>query len=1304
MRLRLLRAVLLVCAVLPFAFGAGATEYMCRDISLAEGLSQSYVSTIDRDDVGFLWIGTRFGLNRYDSEKIKNYYSSLTDENTLPHSNIRKLFVDSNNRIFVACEYGAAIYRRSHDDFVRLYNPAGGQLNVRSFFEEENGVLIGGAGKFFFYDNRSGKITELQVKGGSTYYYTSICEWMPGIYVLVTHWDGIWLFDRAKATITRFPGVSSKNIMTAFADSYGRLWVSSYGDGISIYDRAGKLVKKLDTSNSELPNNIVLDMTEHKGRVWIGTDGGGMAVYDLAADRFAPETQMSELKSTGAVSTVFVDDTGNVYGGSVREGAFMLVPTAMRTIQLSLPVGMGSVTSSHFDDEGRLWFGKDGGGLYCRRPGSDVFEPVKSTSGMRITDMESIDANSLLVATFNQGFYIVNKNTGSLSRAPKVFDTLTEPSKTRGIALRLRGLSDGTIAIVCENIDIYNPATNELTTVPRDESMAGVAELSQPFYCYDGRLLCFSKHRVTEYNPVAGKHSTLLSVPFESGISCAAFDGMKTVYLGTDDGVLAANLDDGTMTAVAGTEGVKAHTLAIDGDRRLWIGTTQALLLKLPSSASVTGFGLSDGVSPNEYLPNSVISANGNIYMGGVSGLLAINLGAVDEIISNYEDPQLNLADIMIDGVSAYGQIDSDGVLVIPSRHSDLRMTIIDMGVNSMRRLALRYYIYNGSDERVVDLTERTLNLNLLEEGNDYEIYASSFRPDGTWTRKQHLASISLPGPWWRTWWTPVLALVILLVATVLWVRQLERKRSRIAEARIESYRNSSIERELAFLVNTNYALRTPLTLVYAPVKLLLESIRAKREPENIQGALESIYRNVKRMRDTIDMALSLHNSEAADSSKLVTHDVNRSVEDAVEEKRALAGIKHVTLSYLPSQEMFPADYDRPRLAKVLDFFLDNAIRRSPEHSSVAVKTMMHEGFVRVSVSDTGTAPDPSTLDDMFSKYFNDDNSTFSHSLEFAYAKNVVEALDGHVGAEANPDVAGLTVWLDIPAADSIAAEAYTTRRRNNTPAPPSTLPSVVNDVDTSQLTAIVVDEDSELCLFIADELSHYFGRVFHAFNGNDALALIRSHQPDIVLSSVLLPGKSGIELCRDIKSSAELSHIPVVLLTSIREGSVLESGYGVGADSYLTKPFDVAVLLMRCRNLLHNRSVIRARYADKPAVTAPARLSNADESFLIKVQKIVNDNLADEDFGVDTIVDAMALSRSAFYARFKEITGSTIGQYITSRRVEVAKEYLADRSVPISEISERLGFSSQRYFSTFFKQQTGMSPSAFRKQSLSES
>ena len=243
-----------------------------------------------------------------------------------------------------------------------------------------------------------------------------------------------------------------------------------------------------------------------------------------------------------------------------------------------------------------------------------------------------------------------------------------------------------------------------------------------------------------------------------------------------------------------------------------------------------------------------------------------------------------------------------------------------------------------------------------------------------------------------------------------------------------------------------------------------------------------------------------------------------------------------------------------------------------------------------------------------------------------------------------------------------------------------------------------MVEEDNDLCMFVAQQLSMYFGRVLHAFNGKDALLLIRQYQPDIVISSVMLPIKSGLELCRTVKTSPETSHIPVILLTAIKEGSALENGYGAGADSYLSKPFDVNVLLTRCRNILHTRSVIRNRYASPEAASSSKKqMANADETFILKVNRIITDNISNPEFSVDTVVELMASSRSALYSKFKEISGMTIGAYIADYRLRRAKELLLESSLSVSEISEMLGFSSQRYFSTFFKERTGMSPSTFR-------
>lgn len=1295
--LKSLQAIVLVFCVAVTVPCLRASEYLYRKVSLEQGLSQGSVTSLARDGRGFLWIGTRFGLNRYDFEKIDTYYHDPSRANSLPNNYIRKLFVDSKGHLWVACERGLARYNDRTDDFTPITRPDGRGLNVRSFIEEDDGILLGGAGDLWFYDYASGQVSALSAEGGSTYYYTDIHRWMPGYYVLATRWDGLWLFDRAKSSFARLPGVDERGIMASAVDSRGMLWVSPYGRGLFVYDRAGQRSVPLLASNSALPNDIILDIVEYDGKIWLGTDGGGVAVYNPESSCFEDGMGLLSLGGLGAVSSLYADGHGNIYAGTVRDGAVAVCASAMRTIHGWGNNSWNAVTSLCHDEDGNLWLGDDGNGVFRNRSGADLFEQMPSTAGLKVTDIESLDRQRLLIVTFDRGFFVLDKASGRLSPASSTLTQIYEGSLNRAVPMRLRRLSDGKIAVITDAVYCYNPQDDTMSPAKRSRDYPDGSGVLNPFYNCDGRLLCLDENFISEYSPVTGAHTALLKLPAGNHIYCAAFDGVGKVYVGTETGVMAASFEEGDFSPMQDIDHERITTMSIDGQGRLWAGASRSVYMKDLDAGNVTAFSLSDGVTPNEYLPNAIVQCGNRLYLGGANGLLRIDCADVESVLASNEDPVLNVADIRIDGMSVYGRLDN-GRLEIEPGHSSINISLIDNGSRSMGGLYIRYHIRNGADERTIETFSRHIDLNFLSPGKDYDILASSIRPDGTWTRPHKLATFAMLAPWWRSWWAITLAVVLIAGSYIWWDYRQRRRRRALSEAKIEAMHSNALENEVAFLVNANNALRTPLTLIYAPVKLLIEQLREGMSKEELMPQLESIYRNTKRMRDTIDMVLELHNEGSSPTAQpLSTHDISRSVEDVIAACKRKADAKNIVISYLPAQEMFPAVYDRARLATVIDTLLRNAVQRSSEHGAIAVRAFLDGNFVRVSISDTGEPLDDETLAGLFSRYFNDDNSNFGNSLGFAYVKNIIESQGGHIGADNNTDGPGLTVWFDFPVAEGAAAEAYLKRRRRNEVAPPAPCP-VVADVDTSCLTAVVAEEDNDLCMFIASQLAPYFGRVLHAFNGKDALLLVHQNQPDIVISSVMLPQKSGLELCRDIKSSPEMSHIPVILLTSIKEGNVLEQGYGAGADSYLTKPFDVAVLMTRCRNLLHNRSVMRERYAERAAAEAPRRaLRNAEESFLMKIDKIIVDNLSDPEFGVDVIVEQMAQSRSALYSKFKEITGMSIGAYIADKRLARAKELLADDALSVGEISELLGFGSQRYFSTFFKERTGMSPTAYR-------
>ena len=251
-----------------------ASEYMIKRLSLNDGLSQSTVTALARDDRGFLWIGTRFGLNRYDFSNVTCYYSSQENHNTIPDNSIHSLFIDSRKRLWIACNKGLAYYNPTDNNVTRVFTPDGRNLNIHSFHEENNGILMGSGGAIYFYDFATEKAMQIQSKGGSKTFYNSIQEWRPGTYLLTTRWNGLWLYERSTATIEPFPYETAQSVISSAIDSYGNLWVAPYGEGIKCYDPHGNLLFHHTTTNSDLTNDIILDILEYNNEIWIATDGG----------------------------------------------------------------------------------------------------------------------------------------------------------------------------------------------------------------------------------------------------------------------------------------------------------------------------------------------------------------------------------------------------------------------------------------------------------------------------------------------------------------------------------------------------------------------------------------------------------------------------------------------------------------------------------------------------------------------------------------------------------------------------------------------------------------------------------------------------------------------------------------------------------------------------------------------------------------------------------------------------------------------------------------------------------------------
>ena len=398
-----------------------APRYYFKQISLENGLSQSSVKCVLVDERGVMWIGTQFGLNRFDREKITVYQEERENPHSLPYNDIVFLEEDAEGNIWVGTSRGLACFERDTQKFMRQEIDGQPMVAACSLLMPEGIYFLGKQG-VFCYSYAEKKMIRCKFKESPFEFspnYVYLYDEKERKVILSFLEKGLWWYSLDTGDMERVSFIPKGNIPSMYIDSFKRIWVAIYNKGVFCYDREGRLQEHLETPE-RLTHNIVQDMCEKDGELWLATDGGGINIYNyknktVRAIMHLPGDRHS--LPVNSFACLYIDDEDNVWAGSIRGGLIGIKPVFMTTYRDAPPgasygLSFQSVTSMYEDRDGKIWIGTDGGGLDLFDPQKETFRKYPQTAGMKVVSIMPYSDSELLLSLFGVGLYHFNKNTG----------------------------------------------------------------------------------------------------------------------------------------------------------------------------------------------------------------------------------------------------------------------------------------------------------------------------------------------------------------------------------------------------------------------------------------------------------------------------------------------------------------------------------------------------------------------------------------------------------------------------------------------------------------------------------------------------------------------------------------------------------------------------------------------------------------------------------------------------------------------------------------------------------------------------
>ena len=1312
-----------------------AGNYRFRHIDSKSGLPHQQVEALAQDAKGYMWIGTRNGLARYDGYDIRTYYHTSRPR-SLSHNFVHGLHVDRKNRLWITTENGISRYCPDSDDFCN-YAPEKGLF--WSISETSQGDIFFGGNILCRYDEQQDSMITIPTKSDDFVNSLAVDD-EDNLYVATN--SSIFSYDRSLTNFSTLPQIFFEDFMKGAHvivplkfDSAGKLWIGRNGQGAMCIDvKSG--VSKIYPAEI-LSSGFVRCITEdNRHRIWLGTEKGVTIIHpdgriDILRHQFSDSNSLSD----NAIYSIFCDKESNIWLGSYFGGVdylqndndqFLLFEPGSSPDRLKARVPRTIVETT----PGTFWIATEDGGINIYDQTTNQFSQFTGVPAMA-SNVHGLyydaDTGDIWIGTRFEGLYRYNLRTKASKRY-----------------FRSNGLpSEACFSIVKQKSGRIWVATMEgLRYYDAQQDMflpAGSRELDGAFVYslhIDRRDNLWASAINYGIYRVDGKSGVITSIKTSDGrglkdnyIICLYQDSKGTLWIGNNNNGLQYMTLDGTIHSIESEILSQCTICSIEEDQsgHLWISTSQGLFCYSPKTEAIVRFSAeSNGLPSNQFnFASSLKASDGRMFFGTINGLIAFYPKDIREKTGPFPVhlKRLTINDEVMTCASEDSpltrELDETDEIVLS--YSQARSFSIDYSVIMPGNTSsINYQVWlEGIDRtwRNVDNERRFSGYNL--PAGTYTLHIRANNTNRGWENcPEKVITIVVRPPFYRSAWAYafyfiVIVVVLILVQRLFKVRMQERNAVRIANMEKEKLEELD-KAKFDFFTTVSHELKTPLSLIIAPLK----SIAKEKMSEESRNHVNMIIKNANKMEELIGELVTFNKIETDHFSfYLQKGNPLEFIELAMASFYVACKEKGLTLNVVTENNGEEVWFSPSYLERILNNLVSNAIKFTPQEGSISVTACItgKEGspytYLCFQVKDTGIGIAKEEQENIFSRFyqtkrgFNANNSGWGIGLSLV--KRLVDMHQGEVKVESTVGQGStFTVWLNV-SGNAFPEKSLITDDKVIKPidqykfAQPAIAASMENtlldnDIDNDRMSIMIVDDNADLLQFLHDYFSKDYN-VITATNGKEALQLAHEQQVQLVISDVMMPEMDGIELCRTLKADMQTSHIPVILLTAKSESNDVLEGYQSGAEAYVSKPFDPDILQLQVNNIMQlvekrQKEIVNADSAD---INATDSLGELDKAFVQKMAEVVEANLANSDFSITDITEALGVSRSLLHIKMKNILNMSMGDYIRKKRMDKACQMLQN-GYNVSETAYSTGFSDPSYFSKTFKKYVGMSPTDF--------